>query len=213
MVKVKEVILLGSGGHCHSCIDVIETTKNLCVLGVCVAPKTDFEIDHKILGYPILGNDLDLPKLIRLDRFFHVAVGQIKSAMPRKKIFENLENLGAQFTVIKSNNSHISPRSTVGLGSIVMHGVKIGVNTVLGKNNIFNTGCSIDHDVIAGDHCHISTGAIVNGGVEIGNCVFIGSGAIVGQGVRIGSGAVISAGSVILKDIEENAIIRGKFVQ
>ena len=50
----ENLILLGGGGHCKSCIDVIESTSLFKIAGI-LDPKEPKGL--KILGYEILGDD------------------------------------------------------------------------------------------------------------------------------------------------------------
>ena len=49
-MKKKGIILLGAGGHCKSCIEVIESTGEFEIEGILNRGK---EIDN-VLGYPVL---------------------------------------------------------------------------------------------------------------------------------------------------------------
>ena len=55
---MNSVILLGSGGHCKSCIDVIEAEQKYNILGIVSNDKNTV-----VKNYPILGTDCDLEKL------------------------------------------------------------------------------------------------------------------------------------------------------
>ena len=56
----ESIILVGGGGHCKSCIDVIEEEGRFSIKGIIDLPEKKGE---KILGYPIIGSDDDLEKL------------------------------------------------------------------------------------------------------------------------------------------------------
>ena len=72
---MKSLILVGGGGHCHACIDVIEATNRFEIVGV-VQPASSSET---ILGYEVVGSDNDLPQLLNCSRIALVTVGQIKN--------------------------------------------------------------------------------------------------------------------------------------
>lgn len=59
-MKKEQLILVGGGGHCLSCIDVIEAEGRFDIIGI-VDKKEN--IGKTVLGYPIIGTDDDLPKL------------------------------------------------------------------------------------------------------------------------------------------------------
>lgn len=202
---MKNIILIGGGGHCKSVIDVIVSDANWSIRGI-------LDIKSKIIvsGYPLLGNDDVISAFIEDATAFLVTVGQIKTSAPRVAAFERLVALGAIIPIIISPYSLVSTSSTVGLGTVVMHNVVINSGARIGNNSIINTRALIEHDSIVGSHTHISTGAIVNGGSEIGDHCFVGSGAIIGEGVKIGNKSIISAGSIVLSDVEEGTKIFGQ---
>lgn len=200
-----EIILVGSGGHARSCIDVIELTGLHKIAGLVEKNNTDCQEN---LNYPIIGTDDDLPDLRKKYEIAIVTVGQIKSAKTRIQLFDLLTNLEYKLPVIVSPRSYVSQYSKVGAGTIIMHDVIVNTNSEIGRNCIINNKVLIEHDTNVGDHCHISTGAILNGGVSIGSESFIGSGVITKQSVSIGNNCVIGAGSVIKRDIEFNQLIK-----
>ena len=54
---MKEIILIGGGGHCKSVIDVIEKEGRFKIAGIVDVPEL---LGTEILGYPIIGNDSDI---------------------------------------------------------------------------------------------------------------------------------------------------------
>jgi sugar O-acyltransferase (sialic acid O-acetyltransferase NeuD family) len=200
------VILIGGGGHSRSCIDVIECNDSISVRGV-IVPESNW--NTQVLGYPVLGNDDDLEKLIKYNPYAFVAVGQIKTPEPRIRIYENLKRLNAILPAIISSRSYVSRHSRIDEGTIVMHDALINAGVDIGSNCIINSNATIEHDVKIESHVHISTGALVNGGVIVRAGSFIGSGAILREGIDIGEGSVIGAGQVVLKSLPAGSYIRG----
>jgi sugar O-acyltransferase (sialic acid O-acetyltransferase NeuD family) len=202
---MNDILLLGGGGHCNACIDVLEAEGKFNICGL-VLPQ--FDEEQSLLGYPILGDDSNLPILLERIRNALIAVGQIKSAQIRFKLYDLLKSLGANLPIIKAPTAYVSKHATVGEGTILMHGALVNVGAILGVNNIINSQALIEHNAQIGSHCHISTAAKINGEVIIENECFIGSGAIIHQGVRIGAGSIISAGVVVSSDVQPKTILR-----
>ena len=173
---MKPIILIGNGGHCRSCIDVIETESKFQIAGIIGQPGGNSE---SIFGYEVLGDDNDLSEIIKKYPIAFITVGQIKSADLRVKLFSSLKDLGVKFPVIISPNAHISKYTEIKEGTIVMHGAIINAGSNIGENCIINNQALIEHDAVIGNHSHISTGAIINGDVKIGSSAFIGSGVII----------------------------------
>ena len=196
---MKKIILIGGGGHCNSCIDVIESTQEFKIKGI--VEKNESSIKHPN-DYPIIGFDKDLNSIIKKNKFFFITLGQIKDPSNRVKFFKILKKQNIIIPLIISPKSYVSKKSIIGEGTIVMHFATINSKTIIGKNCIINSQALIEHDVSIGDHCHISTGAKINGSTQIGDKVFIGSGAIIYQGVKIKSNSIIPAGYIVKKDIK-----------
>lgn len=206
----KNIILLGGGGHCKSCIEVIESGRIYNITGFFDDDETQTLPDFP---YPRLGDQSLLPDFVKPDTDFLVAIGQIKSALLRKRLFTLIsQNKGSHATVI-SPFSIVSSRSSVGEGSIIHHQVIVNANSHIGKNAILNNKSLVEHDCVVGDHCHISTGTVLNGGCNIGNEVFVGSNSVLIQGVSVASRVVIGAGSVVTTSITEPGVYVGNPAQ
>lgn len=202
---MKPLLLLGGGGHCVSCIDVIEAEGKWRIRGIV---DRDAERGSEVLGYPVLGTDENLAGLLEEAPSAIVAVGQIKSAAPRERLFEALIRAGAHAPVIASPRARISPHAVVGDGTIVMHGVLVNAAANVGVNCILNTHCVVEHGARIGNHCHVSTGAMVNGDARIGSGSFVGSGAVLREGVSIGEGCIVAAGAVVMRDLPAGSLQR-----
>ena len=189
---MKQLYLIGAGGHCRSCIDVIESTGQFRIAGIVGMAA---EKDEAILGYSISHVDEDLPSLIHPDNHFLITVGQIKTCEPRTRLFETVQKLGGQLATIVSSRAHVSKHATIGSGTIVMHDALVNASAKIGANCIINTKALVEHDATIGDHCHISTGAIVNGSVIVEDRCFIGSGTVTKESIRIPASSVIGAAS------------------
>lgn len=201
----ESIILVGAGGHCRSCIEVIESQNQFQIAGVV---GTASEQGSSICGYSVIGTDDDLPDLFRKHPRALVAVGQIKSAVTRQRIFRTLRDLKFQTPDIHASSTITSRHSSVGEGTIVMHRAIINAGARVGENSIINSCALIEHDAEIGDHCHISTGAIVNGDAMIGSGTFVGSGAVVLQGVRVGENSIIGAQALVVKDLPAGSKVR-----
>ena len=203
------MLLLGGGGHCHACIDVIESEKKYRIAGIVMPTKGD---NADVMGYSVIGEDENLPTLLEQIPNAIVAIGQIKSATIRVKLFELLKYHDAHLPVIHSPTSYWSKHASIGEGTILMHGSLVNARVQVGVNCIINSQALIEHDAEIADHCHISTGAKVNGGVRIGRRTFIGSGSILKEGITLGSDVVIGAGQMISGDVPDGVTIKAKYV-
>ncbi|MCF8453569.1 MAG: NeuD/PglB/VioB family sugar acetyltransferase [Pedobacter sp.] len=191
---MKDLILIGGGGHCKSCIDVIECEGKFSIKGI-IDKKERF--GEEVLGYPIIGSDDDIELLSKKVKNFLITIGQIKNVKPRIDAYLSLRSLDISLPVIISPLAYVSKHAHIGEGSIIMHFSQVNASSRIGINCILNSKCLVEHDAIIGDHCHISTGAIINGGVQLGSRSFFGSGAISRQSSYIPDDSFIKANSIV----------------
>lgn len=193
----EKIILIGGGGHCKSCIDVIEQEGRFTIAGIVDVPEKK---QHKVLGYPVIGTDADLAELIKIFSNVLITLGQIKSPNRRMELFNDVVQMGVCLPVIQSPLAYISHHAHVAEGTIVMHHALINAGASVGKNCIINTNALVEHDAFIEDHCHISTGAVVNGGVTIGSGSFFGSAAVSKEYTSIPANSFIKANSLYRKN-------------
>jgi sugar O-acyltransferase (sialic acid O-acetyltransferase NeuD family) len=200
----EDLILIGGGGHCRSCIDVIEMEGRFTIRGIVDEKEA---LDPRLTDYPLLGRSEDLLTLSRSYRNFLVTIGQIKSPEPRIRLFEHLKRLGLRLPIIVSPLAHVSRQASLGEGTIVMHHALVNAGAFVGHNCIINTKALIEHDVIIEDHCHISTAAVVNGTAKVQRCSFIGSNAIVRELVTVGEHSIVGAGVTVLHNLDSHSYL------
>jgi len=199
-----DIILIGDGGHCHACIDVIESCRSYRIKGVVEKERSG---RAHVLDYPIIGCDEELTELIKETPCAVITVGQIKSSVIRKRLFRQLKDNGAHLASVVSGSAYVSQHAKLGEGTVIMHHALVNARATIEANCIINTGAIIEHDVRVEAHCHISTRATINGGCIIEAESFIGSGAIIREGVIIGKGSVIAAGITVRKDVPPGSTV------
>jgi sugar O-acyltransferase (sialic acid O-acetyltransferase NeuD family) len=190
----EKIILIGGGGHCHACIDVIELQGKYEIEGIIDIKE---ELGAKIMGYPVIGRDEDIPRFAKTIKNFHVAIGQIKSPEVRVRLYCAVKEAGGLLPVIISPLAYVSKHSTIGEGCIIMHNALVNANTKIGVNTIINTKVLIEHDVYIGHHCHVSTGAIINSESQLGDGSFFGSNSVTVQDVIIPEDTFTKAHSLV----------------
>ena len=92
------IILIGGGGHCRSCIDVIENEGKFKIAGIV---NESGGSNDPILGYEVLGDDGDLPELLKEYKIALITLGQIKTADIRVRLFQHLRSLGFEIRLLK----------------------------------------------------------------------------------------------------------------
>ena len=193
---MKDLILVGGGGHCKSVMDVAESA-GFNILGVLDRPEF---VGKDVLGYKIIGSDDDIPKYVSKAEFI-VTVGFIKNPDIRIRLFNQIKSAGGKLATIIASTAYVSKYAQLGEGSVVMHKAFVNADCKIGANAIINTLANIEHDCVVGDNAHISTGVMVNGGCNIGCNVFIGSRSVVANCVSVCDNVIVGAGSFIRKPI------------
>ena len=203
---MEEIVLVGGGGHCKACIDVIELEGKFRIAGIVDVKE---KIGQSVLGYRIIASDEDLADLSKEYKNFLITIGHIKDPTKRVKLYRSLKKFNVNFPVIISPLAYVSKYSFIGEGTIIMHGAIVNSGVQIGINCIINSKALLEHNVKVGNHCHISTGTIINGGSQIGSFSFVGSGSIISNGVTITDNIVIGAGTVVITDIDEAGVYVG----
>lgn len=195
------LLLIGSGGHTKSCIDVIENSKRFKIVGLI---GLQHEIKNKVGNYEVIGVDSDLKILSKTIKYALITIGQIKTFKKKMDLFIKAKNHGYELPTIISPFAYVASDVLIGEGTIIMHGVIINSGSKIGKNCIINTRSLIEHEVDIEDHCHVSTGTILNGQVKVKSKSFIGSGAIIRENIIIEEESFIGMGKIISKNFKNN---------
>ena len=193
---MKDLILVGGGGHCESVIDVAESA-GYHILGILDMPEL---LGKEVFSYKVIGSDDDIPNLASKAQFV-VTVGAIKNPKTRIKLFDRIKSAGGTFATIVASTAYVSKYAQLGEGTVVMHKAFVNAGSKIGANSIINTLANIEHDCVVGNHCHVSTGAMVNGGCTIGDNTFIGSRTVISNSISICNDVVVGAGSFVRKSI------------
>jgi len=201
---MKNLILVGGGGHCKSVIDVAESA-GYTILGVLDLPS---EVGKKVLDYEVIGVDDDIPNYVDKAEFI-ITVGQIKDALLREKLHDKIVSAGGRLATIVASTAYVSKYAVLGRGTVVMHKAFVNAEVVIKESCIINTFANIEHSAEIGSFTHISTGAMVNGDCKVGSHVFLGSQSVMLNGTSIGDNNVIAAGSFVRKSIKKSGIYAG----
>lgn len=193
----EEIIIVGSGGHAKSCIDLIENLNKYNISKI----YDPLSSKKKLFDYEIIKDEKQLIKLFNKVNNIFIGIGYIKNINIRLKYINFFEKYDLNYPNILSNHSYISIKSKIGHGNSFHHNTIINSDTSLGNFNIINTGSILEHGVKIGNNCHVSTNVVINGDVQIGNNTFIGSGSVIKQGIKISNDKLIPMGTLVFKNI------------
>ena len=203
---MRPLILVGGGGHCKACIDIIESLNQFSIAGIIDLPEL---IGAQVGGYLIIGSDGKIPELARKGYEFFISIGQVENVAPRRRIAELLHSNEIIPPTIISKSAFVSGRAEIGLGTIVMNNSVVGSHVKIGDNVIINTSAVIEHDSIVEECCHIATAAIINGSCKIGKNTLIGSNSTIIESITIAADTVIGAGSIVVENIQKSGVYVG----
>lgn len=195
---MKNLVLLGGGGHAKSVLTIIKKLFAYRIIGY-VDPQNRGEL----LGIPYLGDDTSLFG-IASEENLHVAaigIGNIKLSCIRSRLKHFLNSIGLDCPPIQSPTSIVNEEVIIGDATVVMDAAVINSGVSIGECCIINTRSTVEHDCKVGNNVHIAPGALLNGGVSVGDNTLIGSGATVIQGVSICKNCVIGSGAVVVRNI------------
>ncbi len=201
-----KLLLIGGGGHCRSCIDVVRSTGCYDIVGILDVADN---IGSRVGGVEIIGSDSDLGSYINQADECLITVGQVGHGELRKKLFQSVRTHGGRLATIVSPSANVAESTTLGEGTIVMHNAVVNTGAKVAENVILNSMSLVEHDASIGAHSHISTRATINGGASIGEECFIGSHAIVFNQCDIGHSSVVSAAQVVRRNIPKKSILKG----
>ena len=199
---MKDIVILGGGGHAKSCIDVISHNKKYSILGI----NDPNLLESPFSNIPLLNESLE-DIFSKNERIF-LGIGFIKDPIPRKQLIDQIQAIGFVTPSFVSPYAYSSPNAEISEGTIIMHKALVNTHVRLGSFSIINTMALIEHDVQIGSNCHISTGAIVNGGSSIGSNTFIGSNAVIGNNVSVGENCIVQAGAFLNRNLSNNEIYK-----
>lgn len=205
LIKPDAIITIGGGGHAVSLSDVILSDGRFTLAGFL---DQDAKASLAQYNYLHLGDDDAIDAFVNEGYAMAIGIGQIRSAKPRRKIYDRLKKSAAHLPSLIAKTAYAAQDVELGECCTVFHHSVINRGSSIGANSIINTRAVIEHNATIGRHCHIAPNACVLGDATINNGSFIGAGAVILQGVTVGADAVIGAGVVVKKDVAPREVVR-----
>jgi acetyltransferase EpsM len=207
---MKDIIIIGAGGHAAELNDYIRLHNNLKpleALNLIGFIDDDNSIyNHYDYEAPYLGTIKE--HKINSDVFYLMGIANLKY---RKEITENFISRGGKFTGFIHPTVVISPSAKIDESVVISHSTSVGPMVKIGKHNLINSRCTIGHDTQIGEYNFISPMVALSGNTKIGNENLIGTGSITIPAINIGNNNKIGAGTVVIFDIpHEMTVVGGK---
>ena len=150
---VKNLLVVGAGGHARVVIDAARTS---AAWNVCAILDDNSELwGRAIEGITVTGRIGDWPSWLNRTDALMVALGNNRL---RREIQSAVTAAGLASAVVLHRAAVVATSAAVGGGTVVMAGGIINSNAKIGLGVIVNTGATIDHDCDIGDWTHIGPG-------------------------------------------------------
>ncbi|MEG0379069.1 MAG: acetyltransferase [Eubacterium sp.] len=204
---MKQLLLIGGGGHCKSIIDSLSQNTAFEVVGIL---DTSEKVGTFINGIEIIGVDDDMEKwFVKGVHLAFITLGSVGNTALRQKLYEKAKTIGFQFPIVQDPTAIVSKETTIGEGTFIGKGTIVNASVQIGKNAIINSGAIVEHDSTIGDYCHLAPGSTFSGNVTIGAHTHVGTNATVIQEIEIGEHTVIGGGSVVIRNVRSFAVAYG----
>jgi sugar O-acyltransferase (sialic acid O-acetyltransferase NeuD family) len=199
---MKEVLLIGGGGHCLSVIDSIESSNEFKITGII---DIDEKVGKKVGKYEVIGTDDDLEKFHNEGiKYAFITLASIGDVSHRLKLVKICKAHGFSLPTIIDSTAIIASSAIIQEGTFVGKGAIVNSESFVGENAIINTGSIIEHNSEIGDFSHIAPGVTLAGNVRVGNSTHLGIGSTVIQNIHIGNDVLIGSHSNVVSDITHN---------
>jgi sugar O-acyltransferase (sialic acid O-acetyltransferase NeuD family) len=204
-MKKEKLIIIGASGHAKVIIDIVEKQSTYELIGLI---ENNPNLEKKVLGYGILGDESILSETIYNDVYLFIAIGD---NWVRHLVKERISTLypSVKFATLIHPSAQIAKGVKIGEGVCIMAGAIVNSDSTIDNFTIINTKASMDHDGYLGAFASLAPNATTGGNVSIADYTSVGISATIKHGVQIGKHGVIGGGALVLKNFEDNQVIYG----
>lgn len=211
MLKLKKIIILGTGGNSIDIVDTINEINESSPMPLyeCIGFLDDDKTHwgKSIYGVKVLGS-LEDAKSFK-DSYSINGIGNEKNYLHKETIIGKTNISLDRFITIIHPTASVSRLSRLGKGIVVFQNATITSNVKIGNHAIILPNSIISHDVTIGDYTIVTGGVCISGGVTIGKSCYLGTNSSIINGISIGDNSLIGMGSVVLNDVSPNSVYVG----
>lgn len=135
--------------------------------------------------------------------------GNPETFAARRDLIGSLEVHPDRFVSVVHPSARVSPLAIVGRNVLLMAGVVITSNGIIGDHVCILPNSVVHHDVVIGDGSLIGSNVTLAGGVCIEKDCYIGSGTSVIQGARIGARSLVGLGANLIASFPPDVRVVG----
>jgi len=203
---MKEIIIVGSGGHGAELDDYIQyNNKQSGLEGIKILGYLDDNPDNYSsysFSDPLIGGVEDH----KVNKEVHYLIG-IANLEFRQRFVEQYVKDGARFISLVHASAYISRSCILGTGVVIGPNANIGPNTMIGDYSMINSRCSIGHDTKIGKFNFISPNVCFSGFSEVGDGNLFGINSATIPNIKVGNNNKIMAGIILDKDVGDDTVV------
>ena len=204
---MQNIVIFGASGHGSVVLDCIEQEAKYKVVGFIDSFKKK---GTEVNGYAVLGSEYDLPLLIEKHEIFGgiVAIGD---NWIRNLVVDRILKIVPQFNYVGAvhPNAQVGKDVRIGKGSVIMPGVTINANAIIGNHCILNTNSSLDHDGLMNNYSSLAPNVCVGGNFILGRGSAICLGTNIIENITVGEYSVVGAGSLLVGNVSSCLVVYG----
>lgn len=210
-MTAERLVVVGAGGFGRETLDIIDAINEehpatFELLGVLDDGPTELHVSRlRARATPFLG-PVDAWLARDGDARFVVAIG---APATRRRMVEQLDKAGLQAVTLVHPRAVLGSVGTIGTGTVVCAGVQVSTNVHLGRHVHLNPNATVGHDSVLEEYVSINPAATISGECRVRSSALVGAAAVVLQGLVVGSCALVGAGACVVRNVPENAVVKG----
>ncbi|GLR18123.1 PglD-related sugar-binding protein [Portibacter lacus] len=206
----KKLVIIGGGGKGGPIASCIEYNKinyddnEYVVYGF----LNDVE-SQEINGYPVLGKINEYEKLLNdPDVYFVFAIHLVKNNIKADELFKTFKIPKDRYATIVHRSAVIAQGAILEPGVVVLAQAYVS-NAHLKLGTLVMAGVIVGHDAVVGPLAFLSVGCIVGSRTRIGRSAFISLGAKIVELNEVEDFAIVAAGAVVISNVPTKTVYGG----
>jgi sugar O-acyltransferase (sialic acid O-acetyltransferase NeuD family) len=127
----------------------------------------------------------------------------------RRSVIAGLDVAQNRFATVIHPSARVSPLATIGRNTLIMAGVVVTSNAVIGDHVCILPNTVIHHDVEIGSWTLLGANVTIAGSVVVEDNCYVASGTSIMNGLRVGAGALIGIGSNVIRAVAAGSVVAG----